>query len=94
MGRWNLGGELAKVIDKGLDIGVLKRPGMVKRMNGSQDEQNNSRGVKWSLSKEVEKVIEVGVALGVNFNGNEDCAEAEIRRRESEDILRYRAQHG
>ncbi|KAK0604669.1 hypothetical protein LWI29_018071 [Acer saccharum] len=68
--------------------------GQLFRINGTQGEQKKNRCVKWSLSEEVAKVIEVGVALGVNFNGSEDCAAKEIRHRESEDVVRKRKECG
>ncbi|KAK0583522.1 hypothetical protein LWI29_037804 [Acer saccharum] len=93
-GRWNLEEEVAKVIGKGFALGVLQGSEDGIRIKGTQGEHKKNRSVKWSFSEEVAKVIEVGKALGVNFNGNEECAVEEIRRRESEDVERYRAQHG
>ena len=54
------------------------------------DDQNN-RGETWSLSEEVAKVIEVRVALGVDFNGSRKMVEEEIGHREREEVERYKA---
>ena len=82
------------MIEKGVALGVLKGSEVGNRINVAQDEQNKNMSGKWSLSKEVAKIIEVGIAVGVNFNGCEESLEVEIRRRKSEDDDRFCEQHG
>jgi hypothetical protein len=87
--RWNLNEEIAKVVEKGIELGVIKGGGGSKRGEQlSVDPSGNLTG-NWKLSEEVAKVIEVGVALGFDFQGKEDSISEEIRRRETEDETRF-----
>lgn len=80
--RWNLEVELAKVVEKGVDLGYLRRD-KVQQGGGSIEPSS------WRLSEEVAKVIEVGAALGFDFNRNKESISKEISRREKEDEDRY-----
>ncbi|KAK1548820.1 hypothetical protein Q3G72_009996 [Acer saccharum] len=78
---WSLEEEIAKVIEKGVALGriVMSRNNAgVARSNRSQnpDENGTNRGsgasdTSWNLEEEVTKVIEVGKAVGFDFNGKE-----------------------
>ncbi|KAK2660312.1 hypothetical protein Ddye_006845 [Dipteronia dyeriana] len=91
-GIWNLKEEMAKVNDKGVALGVICG---TETGNGSASiirEWLNKKKVRWSLCEEVDEVIEVGVALGFDFNGNEKIMEQEVGCREMEDMMRFKAQ--
>ncbi|KAK0598072.1 hypothetical protein LWI29_031359 [Acer saccharum] len=80
-GRWNLEKELAKVSGKGVGMGDTNTDSRLLR-------EKKKKKVRWSLSDEVEKVIEVGEAVGFDFDGVKEAAQEEIRRREQEDEAR------
>ncbi|KAI9198315.1 hypothetical protein LWI28_013712 [Acer negundo] len=46
----------------------------------------NGNNLSWCLEKEIEKVIETGMALGFDFRRNKKEVSAEIHRKELEDI--------
>ncbi|KAK3224067.1 hypothetical protein Dsin_011092 [Dipteronia sinensis] len=68
--KWNLEGEITKVIEKRVALGV----DMNQRNEESTDDVEGQNGFKkqWNLDVEVTKIIESGVALGVDFNGKEE----------------------
>ena len=92
---WNLEEEIAKVIEKGVSLGYVfkaKEKDMGKEHIVMQEDHFNARSNQgesqensWNLDNEVAKVIEVGVALGFDFNGNEVEIGEKIATREKED---------
>ncbi|KAK3227568.1 hypothetical protein Dsin_007430 [Dipteronia sinensis] len=56
-----------------------------KNQEESQDENGERTEKLWNLEDEVTKVIEVGIALGLDFNGKETEIGERIARRERED---------
>ncbi|KAI9168801.1 hypothetical protein LWI28_002123 [Acer negundo] len=56
-GVWNLEEEFAKVIQKGVALGIIKK----------KDDK-----VEWDLDEEVTKVLETGATLGIDFDGNKE----------------------
>ncbi|KAK1581655.1 hypothetical protein Q3G72_007744 [Acer saccharum] len=84
--RWNLGEEMAKVIEKGVALCVNFKSRDAEMSEGDMDNG------QWNLEDEVAKVIEVGKALGFDFNGREDEVAVFVARREEEDDDRSRVQ--
>ncbi|KAK1584171.1 hypothetical protein Q3G72_030476 [Acer saccharum] len=84
--RWNLGKEMAKVIEKGVALGVNFKP---RDAEMSKGEMVNGQ---WNLEEEVAKVIVTGKALGFYFIGREDEAVVFVARREKEDDDKSRVQ--
>ncbi|KAK1548763.1 hypothetical protein Q3G72_035111 [Acer saccharum] len=84
---WNLDEEIAKVIEKGADLGVNFK----LRSTCSKDEDGvkKNREDKWNLEEEVTKVIETGVALGLDFYGKEAEIAKYLSSRELEDEARF-----
>ncbi|KAI9184971.1 hypothetical protein LWI28_002984 [Acer negundo] len=82
--KWNLEVEVAKVIEKGVELGHIRfmSAGDGRRNLG---EDYGSQNEFWSLSQEVTNVIKMGVALGLDFNGEEDVIGEEVARRVTED---------
>ena len=80
--------ELTKVLEKGVALGYLNFNKNVNKGGADAKGSNENLKESWSLSNEVAKVIETGVALGFNFNGKVEMAAAEILRREKEDEAR------
>ncbi|KAI9166259.1 hypothetical protein LWI28_029071 [Acer negundo] len=87
----NLDVELSKVIEKGVELGFLKFPNSGDKGGVDNEERDDNLAVAWSLSEEVAKVIETGVALRFDFSGRMDKNAAEISRREKEDEERFLA---
>ncbi|KAK0603008.1 hypothetical protein LWI29_000415 [Acer saccharum] len=83
---WNLRVKLAKVIEKGVELGLL---------NSSNDGVGRKGLViacklgEWILDEEVAKVIETGLALGFDFNGEKMSISEEILTMEKEDVDRF-----
>ncbi|KAI9187338.1 hypothetical protein LWI28_026961 [Acer negundo] len=80
-----------KVVEKGVELGYLKFPKSVNNGGVANEGRGDSSAETWSLSEEVAKVIEMGVALGFDFNGSVEKVAAEISRREKDDEARYLA---
>ncbi|KAK2658233.1 hypothetical protein Ddye_004766 [Dipteronia dyeriana] len=95
--EWTLELEVAKVIEKGVELGSLK-PNDVQNQRISVVDRDviksgtvGNKQVVWDLDNKVNKIIETGVALGFDFNGEEDGVRKEIVRREEEDAEKYAA---
>ncbi|KAK1551224.1 hypothetical protein Q3G72_032272 [Acer saccharum] len=92
---WNLEEEIAKVIEKGVSLGYVFKSNekdrdkehivMQEDHYNSRSNQGESQENSWNFDNEVAKVIEVGVALGFDFNGNEVEIGEKIANREKED---------
>ncbi|KAK1570876.1 hypothetical protein Q3G72_008432 [Acer saccharum] len=76
---WNLGDEIARIIEKGVALGIVSnsrnKNSTSKNVNKANrvscgSEKDNS--LEWNLEEEVAKVLETGEALGFDFNGNEE----------------------
>ena len=91
---WNLEEEIAKVIDKGVALGVNFKKNKEKENLKPFDFEDGKEGEKdatdttWNLEEEVTKVIQMGVALGIDFNGIENEMIKIIDSREEEDDAR------
>ena len=77
------------VSKKKIELGVIRGGGGSKHGESLSADATRNQTVNWKLSEEVAKVIEVGVALGFDFQGREDSISEEIRRRETEDETRF-----
>ncbi|KAK0588949.1 hypothetical protein LWI29_007612 [Acer saccharum] len=77
--QWNLEKEFAKVIEKGVSLGVDLKS--FKEVVGSDK--------SWNLEVEIAKVIETGMALGFEFNMNDKVVSEAIATREIEDVTRF-----
>lgn len=86
--KWDLEMEIAKVMEKGIELGILKGLNAGKGDEDLHVSEKCQQTDNWRLSEEVAKVIEVGIALGFDFNGKVDYVSEEIRRRVVEDELR------
>ncbi|KAK3219709.1 hypothetical protein Dsin_013679 [Dipteronia sinensis] len=82
--RWNLEVEVAKVIEKEVELGHIIPASSVGGTKITREVSREQTGT-WSLSQEVAKVIEMGVALGIDFNGEELEVRNEVARRVTED---------
>ncbi|KAK3227437.1 hypothetical protein Dsin_007299 [Dipteronia sinensis] len=93
---WSVEEEIAKVIENGVAIGRLKTRSKSKfgEKEHDLDDANNTtidagdNKILWCLEEEIVKVIKTGVALGIDFGGNQKDIMEEISRRELEDTAR------
>ncbi|KAK1583380.1 hypothetical protein Q3G72_023248 [Acer saccharum] len=99
---WNLEEEIAKVIEKGVALGLVVNSKDKSLGNGNGTHPTEGRHLEedhpaeatdqdWNLEEEVTKVIEVGVSLGFDFNGKEVEIGGKIADREKEDAERMAA---
>ncbi|KAI9161381.1 hypothetical protein LWI28_016829 [Acer negundo] len=89
---WNLEEEIAKVIEKGVALGLdLKSRGSIIRKTNQQQKgpavsnTSQANNVIWDLEEEIAKLMETRVALGFDFNGNENEIIEVVSSREKED---------
>ncbi|KAK2656110.1 hypothetical protein Ddye_009162 [Dipteronia dyeriana] len=57
----------------------------------SVSDERKEKSIQWSLSEEVAKVIEVGVVLGFDFNGNKKLVEEEETKLKSFDFRTFKS---
>ncbi|KAK1580906.1 hypothetical protein Q3G72_001236 [Acer saccharum] len=84
---WNLDEEIAKVIEKGADLGVNFK--LRSTCSKNEDGVKKNREDKWNLEEEVTKVIETRVALGLDFYGREEEIAEYLSSRELKDEARF-----
>ncbi|KAK1586456.1 hypothetical protein Q3G72_002762 [Acer saccharum] len=89
--RWNLGDEMAKVIEKRVALGINFN---AEKDSDEQGEDSINPREQWNLEEKVTRIIETGKALGFDFNSNEDEITVVIAKRELEDENRYITHQG
>ncbi|KAI9198958.1 hypothetical protein LWI28_025070 [Acer negundo] len=83
--KWNLEAEMSKVIEKGVELWLLKSSRTEVGRKGVGKDDVGGGTTSWNISQEVVKVIEIGIALGFDFNGQEKEVSDEILRHKLED---------
>ncbi|KAK3193120.1 hypothetical protein Dsin_024430 [Dipteronia sinensis] len=79
---WNIEEEIAKVIEKRIEMG------RDRKTSSKKDDHANDNKETWNIKEEVTEVIEMGVALGFDFNGKENEMSDIIASREAKDETR------
>ncbi|KAI9194405.1 hypothetical protein LWI28_005663 [Acer negundo] len=92
--RWSLQEEIAKVIEKGFSLGYEFKVRGKKAEGGYLATGNSVQERSWSMGIENANMIEVGVALVVDFNGQEHSIWIAIAQREVEDENRLAETNG
>ncbi|KAK0597523.1 hypothetical protein LWI29_026183 [Acer saccharum] len=90
--KWNIENEIAKVIEKGVELGINLK---VRKQRISSDcEVVGSEEfwkLGWDLDDEVAKVLEIGAALGFDFKGKESEISQVLSNMEKEDEDRFKS---
>ena len=84
---WNLEDKIAKVIEKGVAVGINMQ---AKKVRDDSDETRLIHGEVWDLEVEVANVLETGAALGFDFHGEEMEITEILTAKEKEDEDRFK----